>query len=170
MKSPNHYNRVLAIDPCTRGFGFAVVETRMRLVDWGVARVWGSSTKEFVARIECLIERYQPSGVVLEEVTGLRRSSRSSSRMQLLAEHLSKNRVTRAQISRAAVQTIFADTGRTKHDIARAVTGIFPELLPHLPPVRKPWMSEDERMPLFYAAALAITAVNISLGGRRGAG
>ena len=159
MKSRSHYNRVLAIDPCTRGFGFAVVENRMRLVDWGVARVWGSSTKEFVARIECLIERYQPSGVVFEEVAGLRRSARSSSRMDLLIAHLSQNRLSCAQIPRAAVQTIFEDTGRTKHDIARAVTQIFPELQPHLPPVRKPWMSQDERMSFFYAAALAITVL-----------
>lgn len=36
--SPAYTNdiRVLAIDPSTRGFGFAVLEAPNRLIDWGV--------------------------------------------------------------------------------------------------------------------------------------
>ena len=45
----------------------------------------------------------------------------------------------------------------TKREIAEAIVREFPELEPRLPPVRKIWMSEDVRMSIFDAAALAIT-------------
>jgi hypothetical protein len=44
----------------------------------------------------------------------------------------------------------------TKHQIVSDVAHQFPELARQLPPARKPWMSEDERMAIFDAAALAV--------------
>jgi hypothetical protein len=44
----------------------------------------------------------------------------------------------------------------TKHQIAVVIAGKFPELAPRLPPVRKPWMTEDARMAIFDAVALAL--------------
>ena len=35
---------------------------------------------------------------------------------------------------------------------------MFPEIKRQAPPKRKPWMSEDERMNLFDAVALGVTA------------
>ena len=45
----------------------------------------------------------------------------------------------------------------TKQEIAIAIAERFPELAPRLPRSRKPWMSEDYRMSIFDAVALALT-------------
>lgn len=58
--------------------------------------------------------------------------------------------------SRGRVRQAFAPA-YTKHQIAIAITAEFPELLPHLPPFRKCWMSEDYRMSIFDAAAFGVT-------------
>ena len=44
----------------------------------------------------------------------------------------------------------------TKHQRAQAVIERFPVLAQKLPPKRKPWESEDYRMSMFAAAALAV--------------
>ncbi len=41
--------------------------------------------------------------------------------------------------------------------MARAIAEQFPELVPRVPPVRKPWMSEDYRMSMFDAVGLGLT-------------
>jgi hypothetical protein len=158
MRASSQYSRILAIDPSTRGFGFVVVEGRMRLVDWGAARVWSDNGKEFVARIECLIQRYGPVTIVLEDRSGSG-STRARNKVRLLIEYLSQARVRLLSIPRPTVHAAFRDTGPTKHQIAVQVAQVFPELEPHLPPKRKPWMSQDERMSFFYAAALVIASV-----------
>jgi len=56
------------------------------------------------------------------------------------------------------VKKVFAVfRANTKHEIAHAVAQQLPELAPRLPRFRKPWMSEDYRMAIFDAAALALT-------------
>ena len=42
-----------------------------------------------------------------------------------------------------------------KHSISRMLASRYPELSPRLPPLRKPWMSEDNRMSIFDACAFA---------------
>jgi hypothetical protein len=41
-----------------------------------------------------------------------------------------------------------------------AIAKRFPELAPRLPRFRKPWMSEDYRMSIFDAVAMALTLFN----------
>jgi hypothetical protein len=60
-------------------------------------------------------------------------------------------------IPRRRVIRAFASVGgATKYAIAVVIAERFPELAPRLPPVRKPWMSEDARMAIFDAMALAL--------------
>ena len=46
-----------------------------------------------------------------------------------------------------------------KDAIAEAIVKHVPAFARYLPPVRKPWMSEDKKMGLFDAAALALTFI-----------
>ena len=62
-------------------------------------------------------------------------------------------------MSRAAVQATLLEKGATKQAIASRLAQIFPELLPHLPPERKPWMTEDDRMSVFDAVSFAVTSI-----------
>jgi len=51
----------------------------------------------------------------------------------------------------------FADGQGTKHALAEILAARFPEELGcRLPPKRRPWMSEDYRMDIFDAVALAL--------------
>jgi RNase H-fold protein (predicted Holliday junction resolvase) len=56
--------RVLAIDPSTRGFGFAVLEGPDRLIDWGVKETKMDKNRRALKLIAQLIEQYEPSTVV----------------------------------------------------------------------------------------------------------
>jgi hypothetical protein len=58
-----------------------------------------------------------------------------------------------------ALRKTFESHGKTKRDRAVAIAEAFPELASRLPRVRRPWMSEDERMNIFDAMALALTAM-----------
>ena len=58
----------------------------------------------------------------------------------------------------AAVYRRFERSGhRNKYAIALCLTESFPALLLRLPPKRKPWQSEDNRMSIFDAAAFGYT-------------
>jgi len=129
------------------------------LVDWGVARVWGTSEKELVARVEDLLLRYQSNCLVLENLDSVTRVSRRTRRVRVLEEYGKRSRLQLLRVSRTSVRAAFQDTGVTKREIALAVSHLFPELEPHLPPVRKPWMSEDERMNVFDAVSFALTLI-----------
>src|SRR5205809_8046246 len=62
--------RVLAIDPSTRGFGFAVFEGPNRLIDWGVKETKTDKNRRSLKLISELMEQYQPSVLVLEDYAG----------------------------------------------------------------------------------------------------
>lgn len=154
--------RILAIDLHTRGVGFVVLEKPDLLVDWGVRQV-RPKTKPAdpeLKHVAALLERYDPHVVVVEDVDapGCRRRARAkrlTRAIQDLAQTLSTP-VTR--YSWKTVRSHFGSAGAyTKAQIAAAVALRFSQLVRHLPPLRKPWMSEDYRFSIFDAAAFALT-------------
>lgn len=162
MKEPStRYHRLLAIDPSTKGFGFAVFEGPKCLVDWGVVRVWAKNDADLLVRAEAIMDRYGPALIVLEDISGTRRGARARKRIDLIARYAESRGVDARFISRADVHAAFMDFGVTKQEIAVAIAHIFPELERHLPRPRKPWMSEDERMNVFDAVALAMTVLDL---------
>jgi Holliday junction resolvasome RuvABC endonuclease subunit len=152
-------DRVLAIDPSPRGFGFAVMEGPQRLIDWGTKGVNGDKNRQSLKHVAELIERYCPDVIVIEDCQ--HKSARRTVRVRNLLNDIvliasSKLRVRR--IPRLTVKKTFTQDGAgTKHQVATEIAKRFPELAPLLPPVRKPWMSEDNRMSIFDAVSLALT-------------
>src|SRR5438093_11912053 len=80
--------RVLAIDPSTRGFGFAVLEGPNRLIDWGVKETKKNKNARTLKLIEDLIDLYLPSVMVVEDYAG--KGSRRCRRIQGLINDISK--------------------------------------------------------------------------------
>src|SRR5215813_10843103 len=80
--------RALAIDPSTRGFGFAILEGPNRLIDWGVKETKIDKKRGSLKFIEELIERYQPSVLVVEDYAG--KGSRRCGRVRELINDISK--------------------------------------------------------------------------------
>jgi Holliday junction resolvasome RuvABC endonuclease subunit len=154
------YFRILAIAPSTVGFGFAVLEGQDTLVDWGVKKVKGDKNVESLSKAEKLIAHYQPGVLVLEDASA--KNSRRSARIRKLYQRIIKMAVNRKinvkLFSRDQVMKAFIADGRgTKHALAEIIAKRFPEELNfQLPPKRKPWMSEDSRMNIFDAVALAL--------------
>ena len=158
--SPKKAIRVLAIDPYTRGVGFAVLEGSAELVDWGLKTTGKADNEKAVRIIQKLIERYRPDVLALEnwEVAGARRCMR----VDLLLNHIAsgEGRRVRVQlISGRQIRTIGAmPKVNTKYGRALVMADRFPELQAFLPPVRKPWMSEDNRMSIFDAVVFGVAS------------
>ncbi len=160
--SPSSLNdvRVLALDPSSGGFGFAVLEGPNQLIDWGVKTAPDRTPHYALWLIDALITRYEPDVLVLEDCE--RDSSRRCPRVRALIRHITR-RAAKAEIptqrfARHQIQEAFAGASAlTKSRMARAIAEQFPELAPRVPPVRKPWMSEDYRMNIFDAVGLGVT-------------
>lgn len=150
--------RTLAIDPTPKGFAWVVLEGREILVDWGLAEVMPADSSRIRARVKRLISRTGPELLVLEEPEGSRRGRRARRIIRELAELADRKDVAWCMVTRAQVNEAFGDPAN-KDEIARAVVELFPELSHRLPPRRKPWMNETERMGIFDAAAFALTVL-----------
>lgn len=152
--------RILAIDPTTKGFGFAVLEGPDKLVEWGTKEVNGSKNGACINEIEEIIRLYQPTVIVVENCDS--KHSRRSERVRELIANIGKTasawglRVCR--VSMLAVKKLFsAWSAANKYEIAKVIAQLFVELALRLPPKRAPWMSEDERYAIFDAIAFALT-------------
>ena len=154
----NKYIRVMALDPCTKGFGFAVMEGGERLVDWGVVRTGAATGEGFLIRVDGLVKRYRPSALVVEDLAPRYRAGRRADRLCALADYVAAWKTALVWVSRDDVRRVLGGSALTRHGIAVAIADAFPELRQHLPPPRKPWMSEDERMHLFDAMSFLVVA------------
>lgn len=154
------FNRTVSVDPSSRGFGFAVLENGRLLVDWGVAVVNDQTEGHLVARFQALVDRYAPRSIAFECVNESRRGARCRQRILTLEEHCQARSIAVIRIKRAQLRMIFGDFSN-KHQIAVTIAQKFPELLPILPPQRKPWMTENPRMKVFGAVALGLVAYAI---------
>lgn len=111
-------------------------------------------------KVRDLIHVYRPHVLVLEDAAAprSRRCARVRSLLGDVGLHARSLRVRVVLVSVPAVRALFSASGATtKHLIAGAVAERLPELALLRPPVRKPWMREDERMSVFDAAAFALT-------------
>ncbi len=158
-RSHANTTRLLALDPTSRGVGFAVLEGPERLIDWGVKETRGTKQNTFLRQLDALLTRYQPEALVMEDCAarGARRCPRVRRLLQAAAVRAARRHVRPQRVSQAAVRQAFASSGaRTKYQIVQAIATRFPELHPRIPPPRKPWMSEDSRTSIFDAIAFAL--------------
>ena len=149
--------RVLAIDPTTKGFGFAVLEGPDGLIDWGVRHASGNRNhrnRRCREEAAALIAQYQPEVLVVEctSAKGCRRRRRVRRLIKGLLILARQQRLRARRISRRSVLRSFGQSSAAnKYRVAVTLTERFPELAPHLPPERKLGDSEDERMAIFDA-------------------
>ena len=166
MTQTSRYNLVAAIHLNSRGFGFVLFEGPLAPLDWGVAEARGKPKREtLLARVDALFARYQPNVIVLQDM-----SERGTHRPHRI-RHLNEEIVEIAErygfpvlfFSRAEVRQCFAYMGAvTKDTIAAAIAKHIPAFERFLPPPRKLWNSEDARMGIFDAAALALTFFDVN--------
>lgn len=155
---PQKYIRILAIAPSTRGFGFAVIEGKETFIDWGVKSVKVNKNAESLKKVKALIAHYQPGMLVLQDTEHSRRSARIRALSKRIITLAGTRKVRVKLFSREQVmQIFFVNAPGTKQALAEILAERFPEELgSRLPPKRRAWMSEDSRMDIFDAVALAV--------------
>jgi Holliday junction resolvasome RuvABC endonuclease subunit len=152
--------RVFAVNPCTRGFGFAVLEGPETLLDWGRKEVRNNKHTRSLQQINDLIEYYHPDVLVIEDYQD--RSCRRCVRVRELIRDITalagEKKVRTRSFSHREVRQAFSTSGAiTKYAISGVIVERLPVLVPWRPPFRKPWMSESHRASIFDAVALALT-------------
>src|ERR1700674_416749 len=152
-------NFIFAIHLQTRGFAYVLFEESRIPIDWGVYDARGADKNaRSLIRINSLLELHTPDVLVLQDMSeqGTRRARRIRELNRRAAELADQRGVRVKRYSRAQVMEYFAELGAvTKHKIAEAIAKHIPALNLYVPPARKPWMSENARMGIFDAAALA---------------
>ena len=161
--------RVLAIDPTTKGFAYAVLEGPNFPLDWGLTEVDpGRKNALCLKRVDVLIARYAPDVLVVEDCDGKgsHRSPRVQSLIRSIQELAAKRGARTRAFSRGQIRKVFAALGKpTKRLIATEIARRLPELAPRLPTSRNEprprgiriYEREAERISIFDAASLAVT-------------
>jgi hypothetical protein len=150
--------RLLAIDLTAKGFGFALLDRRLGLLDWGFCTVLAADDEAFAARLCAKLDRGQPTVIVLENFAPTKGRETALRRRDFITKIAKERQLGTCHVSRIIVQRVLGF--RTKARIASALADRFPELRPRIPPARKRWTTEDERMHIFDALALALAVVS----------
>jgi hypothetical protein len=153
------YDLVFAIYPQSRGFAFVLFEGRLVPVDWGVFEARGANKNaRCLMRIASLLALHTPDVLVLQDTSerGTHRVHRIQELNRRTAELAEERGALVRSYSRAQVVEYFSQKGATtKQKIAETIAKHIPAFDLYVPPARRPWMSENARMGIFDATALA---------------
>jgi len=147
--------RLLAIDLTGKGFGYALVDKKLSLLDWGFSSMRAADDDAFLARVSARIDRGSPTALVLENFAPTPDRPTATRRCGLLIRLATEKEIGLCQVSPKVVRHVLGVT--TKAAAAQAIIRRFPELRHLAPRERKPWAAEDDRMHVFNAVALAVT-------------
>src|SRR5882724_3930532 len=138
--------RVLAIALSARGFGYSVMEDHV-ILESGNKGVKGNKNLHSVSKIERLMKLFQPSVLVLQDVTaeGCHRAPRIKVLHQQVIGLAEKRKCKVALFSGKRLRiALLDDVNGTKHEMAEMLALKFPiELGCKLPTKRRPWENED---------------------------
>ncbi|WP_035680678.1 hypothetical protein, partial [Bradyrhizobium liaoningense] len=144
----------------TRGFAFIMFEGHVSPFDWGIRETRGPRKgKGCLLRISQIIDRYAPDVLVIQDTSeqGTRRARWISTLNRSIVSLANDRGVPVFAYSRDRVRGAFERHGcPNKQSLAELIAKHIPAFEQYVPPPRKPWMSEDRRMGLFDAAALAL--------------
>jgi hypothetical protein len=156
---PEMPDRVLAIDPTSRGFAFAVLEAPAFLVDWA-ERIVPARSGGLLHKVDELLSRYAPDLLVIEDlaVPGARRRKRAGKEIRSIELLALTRGLSAERVSRLAVIDAFVPA-KSKFEVALRLAESFPTLAERLPRKRRAWMTEDARMNIFDALGFAAAAI-----------
>lgn len=149
--------RLLAIDLTAKGFGFALLDAKLGLLDWGFSSLPAHDDAVFLARVSTRIDRGRPAALVLENFAPIKGRESAVRRCGLAIQLAGERKIGLCQVSQKIVQGILGPA--TKAELARKLAGRFPELRRRVPGERRQWDAEDERAHIFDALALAVVVL-----------
>ncbi len=152
--------RILAVALSAKGFGFVVMEGQKTIIECGGRVADGDKNVQSLAKMEKLLNFYRPGALVLQDVEA--KGSRRAPRIKTLNRHIKavaeKHKIEVKLVSGKQLRiSLLGNPTGTKQEMAEMLALQFPdELASRLPPKRKSWNSEDGRMDIFDAMALAV--------------
>jgi Holliday junction resolvasome RuvABC endonuclease subunit len=159
--------RIVAISLSSRGFGYAVMERNRALVDYGKKVVSEDKNAWSLAHIAKLIAVNRPDVLALQSMNakGTRRALRIKELHRSVVMLVKKYKIRVVELTGTELRNaLLGNPNATKHEMAEVLAKQFPdELASRLPPKRKAWASEDSRMDVFDAVALAVAFQEVSL-------
>jgi hypothetical protein len=167
------YNLALAVYLTAHGFAFTLLEAPLSPVDWGIVRRDGpEKNRRCLKAVGALLQRYRPDVLILQDTswTGTQRPQRITNLNAAVFKTAEDFAISICAFSRDQVRAAFSSVQPlTRHAIAQAIVRHIPAFEGYLPEPRKWWNSEDPRMGLFDAAALALTFFHNIKGGEQAA-
>jgi hypothetical protein len=168
MTWSSRYELVIAIYLNSRGFAFVRFKRLLtardwNIVDWSIVEARGNKREKIVTRVDSwfdLFARDMPHTVVLQDMSqaGTHRPHRIRHLNEAITKVAERYGLPTAFVSRSEVRQRFSYLRSvTKDTIAAAIAENIPAFKRFLPLPRKPWKSEDARMGIFDATALALT-------------
>lgn len=161
MTQSDRYIMVVAIYLNSKGFAFVVFEGERAPVDWGAVEARGKTKgQKMLARIDRIFLQYKPNVVVLQKIlpTEIHRPKSILRLNEAIGKLATRNSFPVVLRSRQEIRDQFAYLGSVSRDaIASVIAKHLPQFARYLPRSRKPWRSEDARVGIFDAAALALT-------------
>jgi hypothetical protein len=152
--------RILAVALSFGGFGFVVMEGQKTIIEFGRRKAVGDKNAQSIAKMKKLLDFYRPDVLVLQDVEakGSRRWPRIKTLNRQIKRVAEKHKIEVKLISGKQLRSLLVGNPiGTKQEMAEMLAAQFPdELASRLPPKRKPWKSEDSRMDIFDAMALAV--------------
>jgi hypothetical protein len=151
---------VLAVFPFRVGLAYALFESPLSPVEWGVKDIRGKQKNALTLdAAKQLIERLQPDVLVLQEFSGPRTRAPRLRRLQRLIEgHAEAQALEVHTYSRQKIRDAFRPLGAaSRYEIAQVIASQIHAFRHRLPPPRKIWKTEAPRMGLFDAVSLAMT-------------
>ena len=143
MITRRRYDLVLAVYPQSRGFAFALFESWLSPVDWGIHEARGPrKNAQSLAGINSLLELHMPDVIVLQDMSnpGTRRVPRIQELNRRMAELVHLRGIVVHKYSRARMLDHFMERGgTTKQKMAETIAKQVPAFSLYVPPERKPW-------------------------------
>ena len=159
MNQSAKQSRTLAVSLSTWGIGYAVLEGKNALVDYGNKRINKDKNARSLAHIEKMIVHNQPDVLVLQDVNakGTHRAPRIKQLHRKIVALAKERKLKVVEISGTELRRLLLNNeAGTKQEMAELLAKKFPdELASRLPPKRALWKSEDARMDIFEAVGLA---------------
>jgi Holliday junction resolvasome RuvABC endonuclease subunit len=159
MVGRSRHSLILSIYFNTRGFAFVFFEGYLAPFDWGLCEMRGPRKhRRCLARVVKILDRYKPDALVIRDTsTRQTRTPRLENLTAAVREMANGRHIPVYSYSRDHVRDAFKYTGVVdKQNLAELIAKHIPTFERYVPPPRKLWMSEDRRMGLFDAVALAL--------------
>lgn len=127
----DRHERVLGIYPNSYGFGFALMQGALTVIDKGMIKIKPACNTEAMSKIKELIEKYEPQRIILEdfESNRLGKSARVKQLIRSIQSYLKAKDIPVSLYSREQIRLVFDIwNAKTRYEIAEVIAHNIPKL------------------------------------------